>query len=81
MSKVVGLRGEEIRPLGEPDPNVVAEFERLLEMARSGEIKGMMAAVLHSDDCVSGSRKGENNFRTIGLLTKMIHDLCGAMDE
>jgi hypothetical protein len=80
MSNVVGLRGGEIRPLGEANPDVVAELERLLEMARSGEIKGTMIAVLHADDCVSGSRRGESSYRLTGLLMKLIHDYCAAIE-
>lgn len=81
MSNIIGLRGEPIRPPGEADPVVVKALEEYLEMARSGEIKGMTAVFVHADDTVTGSRKGENTYRSIGLLTHMIHDLCAALSE
>lgn len=80
MSNVVGMGGQEIAVPGTVAPDVVAELERVLEMARSGEIKGVMVAVIHHDDCVSGSRKGEASFRLVGLMTKMIHDYCADIE-
>jgi hypothetical protein len=76
MSNVVGLRGEEIRPPGEVNPDVVAQAEKILEMAKSGEINALVAAWLHADETVGGARKGGSNYRLLGLLTHLSHDIC-----
>lgn len=57
--KVVSLRGDNI-PLavGEAVPSVVAEAERVLEMARSGEITGLAVVLRHADECVSSNFVG-----------------------
>jgi hypothetical protein len=60
---------------------VVAALECFLEMARSGEIKGVVIVALHQDETVSGWRSGEQDYRLTGLLTQMIHDLCAKRVE
>ena len=76
VSNVVGLRGGSVKPPGEADPDVVAALEQFLEMARSGDLKGCVVAVLHYDETVSGSRAGEQDYRLTGLVMQMVHDMC-----
>lgn len=76
MSNVVGLRGEEIRAPGTADPGVVEELEQILEMARSGEIHGITIAMEHADNCVSGRRKGITSYKMIGMMHRMMNDIC-----
>ena len=55
---VVALRGE-YQPLNnEPNDRLVQEIERLLDMARSGEIVGMAGTYLHKDKGASYSFAG-----------------------
>lgn len=74
--KVVSLRGGEIVQPGEPLPDVVAAFEQMLEMARSGEVKGFAVALVHNDDCTSMRRTGVQTRGIIGCLEILKHDLC-----
>jgi hypothetical protein len=66
---IVSIRdGVEIRPPGEPNPAVVEQVERLLEMARSGELSGIAAAICWSDECTSHLIAGKRLRATIGEL-------------
>ena len=55
---VVALRGEYQPPNNEPNDRLVQEIERLLDMARSGEIVGMAGTYLHKDKGASYSFAG-----------------------
>ena len=55
---VVALRGEYQPPSNEPNERLVEEIERLLEMARSGDIVGMAGTYLHRDKGASYSFAG-----------------------
>jgi hypothetical protein len=76
--KVVALRGGEIVQPGQPLPDLVALLEEVLEMARSGEIKGVALAMIHTDDCSSMRRCGVQTRGLIGCLEIMKADLCEA---
>lgn len=80
MSNVVGLRGQEIRPPGEVTPDVVKLAEELLELARGGEINTLVAVFIHADETVGARQKGVANYRLVGMLTKIIHDICAGME-
>lgn len=80
MSNIVGLRGEEIRPPGEVNLEVVALAEELLELARSGEISTLIAVFVHADECVGARKRGTGSYRIVGMMTKLIHDICASMD-
>lgn len=75
--KIVSLRGDPISQPGVSIPAVVSSLEELLEMARSGEIKGIAIAVLHADDATSMRRVG---VQTRGCLEIMKHELCRCAD-
>lgn len=80
MSNIVGLRGEAIRPPGEVNPEVVALAEELLELARSGEINALQAVFIHADETVGARQRGGANYRLVGMLTRIIHDICAGME-
>lgn len=53
MSEIHSIFGGRIAPEGGVSEQCVEELERLLEMAKSGEIKGFAGVSLHADN--SGS--------------------------
>lgn len=77
---VVSLRGEPIRPPGEVNPEVVAIAEEILEMARGGEIHTLTAVFTHADECVGCRQRGTGNYRLVGMLMKVVHDILAGMD-
>lgn len=74
--KVVSLYGGAIRQHGEVSPAVVAEAERVLEMAKAGEIVGIAAVFVHHDECTSSSIHGLCGRMALGQLAIVQHDLC-----
>ena len=66
--KVVSLNGDPIVQPGEPQADVIEQLEAALEMARSGEIIGVVMVAVHSDECTSSCRRGFSNRRTVGEL-------------
>lgn len=80
MSNIVGLRGEAIRPPGEVNPEVVALAEELLGLAQAGEIHTLQAIFIHADETVGSRQRGAMNYRLVGMLTKIIHDICARME-
>ncbi len=56
--KVVALRGEYHPPKQEANERLVEEIERLLDLARAGEIVGMAGTYLHKDKAASYSYAG-----------------------
>lgn len=77
--KVVSLRGGEIPSPGVPLPDVIAEAERILEMARSGEIVGIAAVFNHSDECTSSNYAGAIGRACIGQFELMKIEICRAI--
>ena len=75
-SKVVSLTGAEVIPPGTVRPELVAELESLLEMAKSGEIEGIAAAVLYRDDCTTFRLKGRMSRALIGVIEMMKARIC-----
>jgi hypothetical protein len=66
--RVVSLRGEPIAQPGVPQADVIEQLERALEMARGGEIAGVILIANHANECVSSSRRGYSDRRTVGEL-------------
>lgn len=73
---VVSLRGQEIRPPGEPVEETIKLAEKLLGMARSGEISGLVAVCTHHDECCSIMRSTRVTFRLIGALQLTVVEFC-----
>lgn len=70
--KVVSLRsGNEILAPGEVSIQTVELMERLLVMARSGEIQGVIAFVVHSDGAI-GADHNANLPMTYQLVGRML---------
>lgn len=80
-NKIVSLHGDPVCRTAEVIPEVVAELEKHLEAARSGELAGVMMAVQYADETVSGSHVGITSYRTTGLLMQIIHDACAQRRE
>ncbi len=57
-AEVVGLYGPYEPERRRPNQRVIEELERLLELARSGDIVGMAGSYLHRDNFVSYSHAG-----------------------
>lgn len=79
MSDVISLRGEPIVPPGEVNPEVVELAEKLLNMARSGEINALVALAIHADDATSTFRRGALSYRLVGSMTVMLHEICAGL--
>lgn len=81
MSNVVGLNGAPVPRAGEPRPEVVERLERLLEMARSGEIQGVGAAVLYRDDSTQVFAVGLATRGMLGAVTMLQIDVAHSLVE
>ena len=80
MSNVVSLDGGVVHAEREPQESVIEELERLLTMARAGEIQGLAAAVVHADNMSSYSIRGPvvGAYGLLGAVTIMSHKLAEA---
>jgi len=74
--KVVSIKGQPIVPPGTVDPIVVAELERLLAQAQSGEISGIAYVTLFRDDCTNYSRVGRLTRAVLGTLELLKVSMC-----
>ena len=79
--KVVSLNGQPIPPIGDPSPEVIAQLERLLEMARAGQIVGVAACLEHGDGATSGVVTGVVSRGLIGAVEMSKYDLIKALEE
>jgi hypothetical protein len=61
MTKVVAIHGVTLD--GEADPGVVEELERLLDLARSGELRGFAYATAQAQDVSGTGWAGANGSR------------------
>lgn len=75
-AKVVSLHGDEIRPPYVPDPKLVAGIEDVLELARSGEINGVVIAISNSDHTTQSRRLGVMSRGLIGMLEVLKMRTC-----
>lgn len=78
--KIVSLRGEAIRAPYEPDPKLVEGIEKLLEMARSGEINGVAVAIHNSDGTTQSLRMGLMSRGLVGMLEILKLSTCRDVD-
>lgn len=67
-TKVVSLRGGAIVSPGEPVDVVIEALEAVLEMARAGEVQGIVMVMMHADDATSTRRGGVKSRAMIGCL-------------
>ena len=76
---MVNLPSAGVEPrAGEPDDNLVASLERVLEKARSGEIQGFAGVAIYRDLAYGDIFMGPaaRSAQTVGGLTKLIHKIC-----
>lgn len=74
-SNIVHIDGSALPEPGKPIYQVVDGLEKLLELARSGEIKGLAFVATHSDNCTTWNRLGFSTRSTIGTIELMKADL------
>jgi hypothetical protein len=80
MSNVTSIRGAEIMPPGIPVPGVVDVAERMLEMAKSGQINSISAAVQCADSSTEYHCAGEVTNSVIGTIERMKRYLLSVLD-
>lgn len=78
---VVGIHGRPVPELGKPNDHLIAEIERLLEMARSGEIQGLLGAYLYRDGCTAKTTAGIHSFSLVGRACCAVSDAAKKMEE
>lgn len=78
-AKVVSIHDALIEPRVVVKPDVVEELERALEMARAGEIVGIVVVYNHADECTSASLRGRTSRAMIGMLEVHKADLVDAV--
>jgi hypothetical protein len=79
--KVVSLHGETLTPASEPVASVIEMVEELLEMAKSGELRGINAAMLCRDDQAQIMRAGLQGVTLLGAVVRLQNWMCREMDE
>jgi hypothetical protein len=62
------MKGVGLPEPGKPAPEVVALAEKLLELARSGEIIGLIAVYLHSDMATDAAMDGQMQMNMVGRV-------------
>jgi len=75
MSNVVTMHGDKIVAPYEPVDNTIAELEGLLERAKSGEVKGIYAVIVHGDDSASCTSTLMASYRAVGALSTLAAEL------
>ena len=73
---VVPINSRAIIATAEPNEAVVKELERLLEMAKSGEVLGIAIATVHPGDLTCWRRCGHQTRGLIGVIELMQYDMC-----
>lgn len=61
---VVSLKGAPVAAPGTPNPDLVEDLEKLLDMARSGEINAIAYGVVYRD--------GLTSYRWVGRITRAL---------
>lgn len=79
MSNVVSINGEKVIAPGETSEELVTRLEELLERAKSGDIHGIHAIVVHRDESITTCRTLIGNYRSIGAVTSMLIDMVKEM--
>lgn len=79
MSNVISLNGEELLSPGETCHELITELEELLERARSGDLHGIHAVLVHSDQSITKCRTLTANYRSVGAAFSMAMDMSKEM--
>jgi hypothetical protein len=80
-NKVVSLYGDTIAQPFQPVDETIAKLEDLLEKAKSGEIKGFHAVLVHGDDTVSFARTLLPSYRALGAVAALVSDMSNELKE
>jgi hypothetical protein len=79
---IVSMNGTEIPDVGCPNELAIECLEKILEQAKSGEIKGVCVATMNKDDIASYMAYGATGgYSMIGALSIMQQELTEAMLE
>lgn len=80
MSNVVDINHRGAPAIAaEPDKNVIEQVEWLLEAARSGEVQGIVGAIMFRDGTAAGFSAGYRGNALIGALERRKHVLINAL--
>lgn len=74
--RVISLYGDVIAQPFEPVEETVAKLEDLLERARTGEIKGFHAVLVHGDDTVGFARTLLPTYRSLGAVQSLATEMA-----
>lgn len=77
--KILSLRGHAIPQPNEPNAQVVASLERLLEQARSGEVFGVAWVMTWPDGAVGRQRVGGISVSMLGECALLQSDLVNLL--
>lgn len=81
MADVISLSGDPIAPSGGVSEQCVEELERLLQMARNGEIKGFACTAVHSDNSGSYTISGfVGGYSMLGACEAMKSELLAIVE-
>lgn len=81
-NNVVGLRGQAVViPDRNPDQAVVGAARQLLEMAESGEIKGLAFVTHYGDGSTGRGRAGVLSYSMAGRLNQVIAEIIEALGK
>lgn len=79
---VVSIRGGvDIKPPGTPEPDVVAEAERVLAMARAGEICSLVTVYSFYDGCVGSRFAGRVGRTVVGEIVMVERRVCASIEQ
>ena len=72
-SNVIGLYGNTPRQPNTANEEVVKQLEKLLEMAKSGEICGVASAIIYNDEAYTTNRlfSGSVSYGEVGRLVEL----------
>lgn len=77
--KITSIHGHAIAPPGEPNQQAIDTLTELLEMAKSGEIVGVAASVMHFDSLssfrVSGRVGGYSMLGALSVIERVLIDI------
>jgi hypothetical protein len=72
MAKVVSISGDHIFDTSEPNEQVIASIEWVLQKAKTGEIQSFFATGQTSDGCIWDARAGFHDYyKTLGALEEL----------
>lgn len=71
MSKVVTLTGDPVNDPRESREDVIEVAERLLDMAKSGEINGLFCVVRYHDESTGLFRRGVQTWALLGRIEQL----------